>query len=91
MTNEEIKKLGFLSRIDVSDEEADVLAEDMSTILGYVGQIEALDIDDVDPVYENTNTVRQDGEPYNAGNFSESILDNAPDTQDGFIKVKKIL
>jgi len=91
MTNEEIKKLGFLTRIEVSDQEATQLAEDMKTILGYVGQIEALDIDETIPVYENTNTMRGDGNMITAGDYTEAVLENAPNVQDGFIKVKKIL
>jgi aspartyl-tRNA(Asn)/glutamyl-tRNA(Gln) amidotransferase subunit C len=91
MTNEEIKKLGFLARIDVSDAEADQLGEDMKTILGYIGEISSLDIDDVEPVYENVNTMRSDETVLEAGSYSDDILKNAPNVQDGFIKVKKIL
>lgn len=91
MTHEEIKKLGLLARIEVSDEEASVLAKDMDNILGFLKQIESVDVEDVSPVHRFVNVVREDTDPYQAGQFSDKILAVAPETQDGFIKVKKIL
>lgn len=91
MTHEEIKKLGFLARIDVSSDEAERLAGDMNNILGFLKQIESVDTSNVQPVHHFSNVVREDENPYTPGEFSEDILHEAPETQDGFIKVKKIL
>lgn len=92
MTNEEIQKLGFLARINVSDEEASVFAKDMENILGFLKQVESVDVGhDVSPVHRFVNVVREDTDSYEPGVFSEKILASAPETQDGFIKVKKIL
>lgn len=91
MTHEEIQKLGFLARINVSDKEASVFANDIKNILGFLKQIESVDVGDIPPVHRFVNVVRDDVHPYQAGVFSERILREAPETQDGFIKVKKIL
>lgn len=92
MTHEEIQKLGFLARINVSDEEAAIFAKDITNILGFLKQVESVDVgSDIPPTHRFVNIVREDAQPYEAGKFSEKILREAPDTQDGFIKVKKIL
>jgi aspartyl-tRNA(Asn)/glutamyl-tRNA(Gln) amidotransferase subunit C len=91
MNVEEIKKLGKSARIEVSDQEAADLAQDMEAILGYVQVLESLNAgtNRVESVVKNV--MREDDDVYTPGEFSEDILDNAPDTQNGFIKVKKVL
>jgi len=91
MTHEEVKKLGFLARIEVSKDEAETLAKDMNNILTLLKQIESVDVSDIVPVYRISNVVREDTNPYPPGEFSERILAEAPEIQGGFIKVKKIL
>jgi len=91
MTHEEVKKLGFLARIEVSKDEAETLAKDMNNILTLLKQIESVDVSDIVPVYRISNVVREDTNPYSPGEFSECILAEAPEIQGGFIKVKKIL
>jgi aspartyl-tRNA(Asn)/glutamyl-tRNA(Gln) amidotransferase subunit C len=91
MTHEEIQKLGFLARIEVSEEDATRFAGDMDNILNFLKQIESVDVSDVTPVHRFKNVVREDEKPYEKGQFSQDLLAEAPEVQDGFIKVKKIL
>lgn len=91
MTYEEIQKLGFLARIEVSKDMAEVFAKDMENILKFVSQIESVDVDGVETSHRFKNMMREDSNPYEPGIFTQDILAEAPDTQDGFIKVKKIL
>lgn len=91
MTHEEIKRLGFLARIEVSPEDAETLAHDMDNILGFLKQIEEVDVSQVEPVRRLKNITREDENPYESGLFSDDLLREAPEVVDGFIKVKKIL
>ncbi len=91
MTHEEIKKLGFLARINVSPEETEQLARDMENILNFLKQIEAVDVSLDEPIYRLKNIVREDAEPYARGEYTKALLQEAPETLDGFIKVDKIL
>ena len=91
MTHEEIEKLGFLARIEVSPADQEVFAGDMDRILTFLKQIETVDVSDVSPVQRFKNVVREDENPYPRGQFTEALLGEAPETQDGFIKVNKIL
>ena len=86
----DIEKLAMLSRIKLSEKEEKELLSDMGSILDYVKQIEDIRVEDLEPEYKNYNIWREDKmEPRD---FSrELILEQFPDSQDGFLKVKKIL
>ncbi|HEU4677472.1 MAG TPA: Asp-tRNA(Asn)/Glu-tRNA(Gln) amidotransferase subunit GatC [Candidatus Paceibacterota bacterium] len=93
MKREDIEHLAKLSRIALSDAEADSLAGDISKILAYVGDIEkatgaAAPEKKVGPL----NTVmREDGEPHESGIYTDALLKAAPERQGPYVKVKKIL
>ena len=94
----DIKKLADLARIDMSDEEMSKIAKDFDPILAYVSQVqEALKISQsvsLDKKPENYflhNVMREDIVTNNRGEYTENILAEMPDTQDGFLKVKQIL
>ncbi len=90
---DEIKKLALLSRIDLSNEEAESLREELENILGYVDQLSDVDTEGLETTSQVTgltNQMRKD-EIKDYGVDREDLLKNAPDTQDGYIKVKKVL
>ena len=95
----EIKKLANLSRIDIKDDEAKAMAQDFDAILAYVDQIKEVskEMENKDESITDKenhflyNITREDEVTNNDIGKRENILKNAPDTQDGFIKVKQIL
>lgn len=88
MTPEDIKNLAHLARIEVSDAEIASFGAEMESILGYVDQINQFEISETDQQFAQVNQVRPDV----AQSFDGvSLLDQAPDSQDGFYKVPKIL
>ena len=91
MTNEDIAKLGELAKIEIKLEEIEGFKKDFESILGYINQIESVDLGDVSPTYLTENVAREDVVKNNPGEFSEDLLNSAPQTENGFIKVKKIL
>lgn len=97
MTLEDIKKLADLARIDMSDEEMEGMAKDFDPILAYVGQVQEvskLGIEDTIHSPENyklQNIMREDIATNTRGEYTEDIMKNVPDTENGFIKVKQIL
>lgn len=93
VTLDEIKKLASLSRIKLSDEEAESLRHELENILGYVDQLSQADtsgLETTSQVTGLTNQMRSD-EIKEYGVDREDLLRNAPDSQDGYIKVKKVL
>ena len=98
MKLEDIKKLADLSRIDMSDEEMIKIAKDFDPILAYVGQVqkalkesEDISIDKKSENYFLHNVMREDEVTNNRGEYTEKIIAEMPDSQDGFLKVKQIL
>ncbi len=96
MDSNEIKKLADLARIDMSEEEMKEVAKDFESILAYVGQVqevsgEIIDNDKKPEDYFVRNITREDIAEDMSKERTDKILANAPDTQDGFIKVRKIM
>ena len=96
MDSNEIKKLADLARIDMSEEEMKEIAKDFESILAYVGQVqevsgEIIDHDKKPEDYFIRNVTREDVALNGNKERTDKILANAPDTQDGFIKVRKIM
>jgi aspartyl-tRNA(Asn)/glutamyl-tRNA(Gln) amidotransferase subunit C len=93
ITPEDIEKLSELSRIEVSDEEKISFSKEIDSILGYVGQISELASGSTDEEQTSfvKNVFRKDENPHESGLYTEALLKEAPDTEGGFVKVKKIL
>ena len=86
----DVENLTELSKLELSQEEKEAMLHDMEGILGYVKQIESVDVGDVEDEYLIQNIWREDGE--DSREFSrEIIVEQFPSSQDGFLKVKKIL
>jgi len=95
----EIKKLANLSRIDIKDDEVEAMARDFDSILAYVDQIKEVssNFEEKNKTEDNYNqlflynVVRLDEAKNQKNSQTGDILKNAPQTEDGFIKVKQIL
>lgn len=88
-----VKKLASLSALQVSDEEVVRLQSELQNILKFVEQLDAVDTTGVEPTYQVTGlqNVWRDDEIIDYGLSREQLLKNAPDEQDGQIKVKRVL
>lgn len=93
ITVDEVYRIAALAKIAVSPEEAKKLTVELSDILGYVGQLEAVDTTGLEPTYQVTgltNITRRD-EIIDYGVTQADLLKNARDQQDGQLKVPKVL
>lgn len=91
MKVEDIKTLAELSRIELSDKEAEDLTTDVSAILDYVKEIENAPKGDGFWEPENRNVFREDCVTNLPGEYTDAILDQAPERFGNYFKVKKIL
>ena len=88
----DIKHLATLARLDISDTEAEELLHDLQAILVYVDQVTSVTVSGTEiDIPDHRNIAREDIVTNPGGAFTTDILANAPDTQDGFVKVNKIL
>ncbi|MCK5285768.1 MAG: Asp-tRNA(Asn)/Glu-tRNA(Gln) amidotransferase subunit GatC [Candidatus Pacebacteria bacterium] len=94
MEIKDIENLVNLCRIELSEDEKKELLGEMDSVLGFVDQIQKVKIEDLKTeAGELRNIMREDENPYAGGEFTDDILAEVPDnnTQDGYVKVKKIL
>ena len=91
ITQEEVKKVAQLARLELNESEINNHAEQLEKILEYIQQLEKIDTDNVPcttRAIEVTNSFRKD-EKKEFSNIEE-ILDSAPSREDKFFKVPKI-
>lgn len=95
ISDKDIEKLGNLARIKLSDEEKKGLKIDIESILGYVSEIQEVSSDlDRDMSFDKgqlINVMREDEEPHESGLYTEKILNEVPQREGDYVKVKKIL
>lgn len=93
ITDDDVRHLAQLSSLQLADDEVASLREDLASILDYIGQLNELDTDGVEPTYQVTgleNIWRDD--VVNRGEVSdETLLSLAPDQADHSVKVPKVL
>lgn len=89
---EEIKGLGALARVAVSDEEASKFAVEFESILGYVSELNALTLPDSHAQSDAPiNVLRGDVVTHEPGEFTEELLAAAPAKEGEHISVQKII
>jgi len=90
MNIKDVEKLAELARIELSLEEKESLLKDFDSILAYVDTIKSAEVGEVELKYDLYNSWREDKlEPRQFSH--ELIVGQFPDSQYGFLKVKKIL
>lgn len=95
MTNiskEQVKHVAELSRLEISEEEADMLTDQLSEIITAAELLNELDTTGVEPITHASdlkNVLRKD-EP-KKWITQEEALKNAPDQKDGHFRVPSIL
>lgn len=92
LTPEEVKKVALLARIELSDAEVEKYQKEVSAVLDYVEELKQVNTDGIEEVSQVTgleNVQRMDEVIPKAER--EDILSQAPETKNGFYKVKAIL
>ena len=92
MTIDDVNKLASLARIDMSQAEKEEFLGNMESILGYIDIIKKADVSGVELAKsEVRNVMREDSNPNETGFFTDRILKEMPETENGYLKVKQIL
>ncbi|RFA34197.1 aspartyl/glutamyl-tRNA(Asn/Gln) amidotransferase subunit C [Virgibacillus dokdonensis] len=92
ISKDQVKHVAHLARLHVSEEEAAMFTEHLSSIITYAEQLNELDTTNVEPtthVLDIKNVMRKD-EP-KQWITQEEALKNAPDHKDGHFRVPSIL
>jgi len=92
VTKEDIQYMAHLARLELKDEHAEGLKEDMNKILGYMEKLDQLDTSNVEPlehVTEQPSILREDEakEPLS----HSDALKNAPDADSDYFRVPRVI
>ena len=89
----EIEKLAKLARINLSSEEKGKLQKEFEVILNYISALKEADTGDWGESFskkEKLNAMRSDENAHEAGKFTKELLEGAPFTENGYVKVKHV-
>ena len=92
ISKEEVKHVANLARLAISEEETEKLQKQLDSIITFAEQLNELDTENVEPtthVLHMKNVLRED--KASPGLPREEVLKNAPDHQDGQIRVPGIM
>ena len=87
-----VKRVAHLARIAVTDAEAEKMQGELNTILGFVEQLNEVDVEGVEPM---TSVVAMEmkkrADVVTEGDRADDIVANAPLTEDHFFLVPKVV
>jgi aspartyl-tRNA(Asn)/glutamyl-tRNA(Gln) amidotransferase subunit C len=92
ITREEVLQVARLARLALSSAEGDKIREQLDSILSYIRQLDCLDTSGVVP----TSHAIEMGTPFRDDSVQpfgekEEILKNAPDREEDFFRVPRII
>ena len=85
-------KLGKLSKIKIDDDKLSSLSKDLGSILNFIGRLQSLDTEEVDPTSNSLDQplVMRDDIAIDKNSANE-ILENAPEKELDFFSVPKVI
>jgi aspartyl-tRNA(Asn)/glutamyl-tRNA(Gln) amidotransferase subunit C len=94
ITESEVEHIAKLARVDLTEKEKTKFTDEIGAILDYVNKLNELDVKSIEPTAHVTgqeNILRNDSDPHNPGLYSDSIINQFPETKDTFNKVKGVI
>lgn len=87
-----VKRVAHLARIRVDDEQARSFQDELNAILGFVEQLAEVDVDNVEPMTSvRPMPMKKRADEVTEGGRPEDIVANAPDHDDGYFTVPKVV
>ena len=89
---ETARKVAHLARIKVEEEDLPALASEFNAILGFIDELNEVDVDGVDPMVSVTPMrLKRRVDEVTDGDQQDKVLSNAPDAREGFFAVPKVV
>src|SRR5690606_18469473 len=87
-----VKRVARLARIAVDEAEAEALRAELNAILGFVAQLDQVDVAGVEPMNSvRPRAMRRGADAVTVGDCRDKVLANAPLTENGFFVVPKVI
>ena len=86
------RRVAHLARIKVEEDQLENLAGELSGILGFMEQLNEVDVEGVEPMTSvSPMELKRRDDVVTDGNMQTQILSNAPDSREGFFAVPKVM
>ena len=94
ISKEEVKHIAKVARLGLTRNEIKKFQEELSRILDYIEKLKEVDISKIEPTSHSIlmeNVMREDQtESQKSKVKSQKLIDLAPETKNGYLKVKSI-
>jgi len=93
LSKDEVKHIATLARIGVTEEETEKYQKDLSAVLDFFKELEALDTEGIEPIGHITGRLseaRGDRVEDFGTSGKDGIKKNFPESKEGFLKVKSV-
>ena len=85
-------RVAKLARIKVEEADLPELAKEFSAMLGFIEQLNEVDVEGVEPMTSVTpQRLKRRADVVTDGDQPEAVLKNAPDAREGFFAVPKVV
>ncbi len=87
-----VKRVAHLARIAVNDDDAERMTGELNAILGFVEQLNEVNVDGIEPMTSVTPMdMRMRQDKVTDGGIAAAVVANAPGTEDNFFVVPKVV
>jgi len=87
-----VKRVAHLARIALDEEEAQRMSGELNAMLGFVEQLDEVDVTNVEPMTSvMPMALRMREDVVTDGDKAQDIIANAPVTEEGFFLVPKVV
>ncbi|MFK0683354.1 Asp-tRNA(Asn)/Glu-tRNA(Gln) amidotransferase subunit GatC [Ochrobactrum sp. BD67] len=87
-----VKRVAHLARIAVSDDDAERMTGELNAILGFVEQLNEVNVDGIEPMTSVTPMdMRMREDKVTDGGIAAAVVANAPVTEENFFVVPKVV
>ncbi|NOZ36785.1 MAG: Asp-tRNA(Asn)/Glu-tRNA(Gln) amidotransferase subunit GatC [Gammaproteobacteria bacterium] len=92
LDKQDVEKIAHLARLDINDADVSAYAQNLSSILDLVEQMNSVDTDNVEPMAHPTDAVQRLREDeVKESNQREHFQKIAPQVEDGLYLVPKVI
>lgn len=95
LSHDDVKKLAELARIDIRDKQIEELLPELSSVLSYVSEVQEVaakqDAEEPDHGHLVNINLRSDEDPHASEAYTEELLAEAPEREENYVKVRKVL
>jgi aspartyl-tRNA(Asn)/glutamyl-tRNA(Gln) amidotransferase subunit C len=87
-----VRRIAHLARIAVADSEVENLRTELNAMLAFVEQLNEVNVEGVEPMTSVTPMVmKKRADAVTDGNNAEAVLKNAPQSEDSYYLVPKVI